>query len=442
MKSRFCNYIEQNRLFAREDTILVGVSGGIDSIVLLHLLKECGFHPTVAHCNFCLRGNESDGDENFVAQIAKEWSLPFYSIRFDTMRYAEEQNLSIQMAARKLRYEWFEQLTEIYGYSKIAIAHNNDDTIETFFINLLRGTGLKGLAGIPVNNGRIVRPLLFASRREIEKYAAEHGLTHREDSTNAQTKYLRNKIRHKIVPLFRAISPRFDTTMQENILRMGQTFELVQSLSGELWKKYVRQEHETEIFPLRVVFDYTPASYLLYEIIRRYGFDYSTTEEIMSAYVSGHNGAQFFSSSRRIVLDRGNLLITAIPSRSELSEAETLRLGEQVTFRDVNYFCIQTDVIPTFSDYHATTACFDAEKLIFPLKIRLWKPGDRFYPLGMEKSKKISDYLTDSKMALPQKERQQVVLSGNDIIWLTGLRIDNRYKITEQTQKVIKISIL
>ena len=441
MENRFCDYIAQHQLFSRDEPILAGVSGGIDSLVLLHLLKQCGFRPVIAHCNFCLRGTESDGDAEFVARTAEKWQLPLHTVRFDTQEYAKARNLSIQMAARKLRYDWFDELCETYGYSKIAIAHNNDDTTETFFINLLRGTGLRGLTGIPLHNGRIVRPLLFASRKEIEAYARENGLSHREDSTNAQTKYLRNKIRHKIVPLFRGISPRFDTTMQENILRLGQAAELVRSLGERLWNDHVEKERGAEVLPLNIVSGYSPAGYLLYEMLRRYGFDYPTAKEIETAYAAGHTGRQFFSPSRRAVLDRGKLLLTPLPDRSATAVAEISAPESSAVFEETHYSCSLHDAPQKPFDTDSRTAWLDADELAFPLQIRLWRPGDRFRPLGMKQTKKVSDYLIDCKMPLPRKERQQVVLSGGEIVWLTGLRIDDRYKITDKTKKAVKITV-
>ena len=441
MEKRFCDYIARHGLFSREEPVLAGISGGIDSVVLLHLLKRCGFRPVIAHCNFRLRGTESDGDEAFVTRTAESWNIPLHTIRFDTLRYAKERNLSIQVAARKLRYDWFEELSETCGYSKIAIAHNNDDTTETFFINLLRGTGLRGLTGIPLRNGRIVRPLLFASRKEIEAYARENGLHHREDSTNAQTKYLRNKIRHNIVPLFREISPRFDTTMQENMLRLGQAAELIRSLAERLWRDHVEEGEGTEAIPLDITAGYSPSEYLLYEMLRKYGFDYSTVEEITAAHAAGHTGRQFFSPSRRAVLDRGKLLLTPLPVRSETAVAEIPAPESSVIFGETSYSCSLPDRLPKSFGPDPRTAWFDADKLTFPLQIRLWRPGDRFYPLGMKQAKKVSDYLTDCKMPLPQKERQQVVLSGEEIVWLTGLRIDERYKITDKTEKAVKMTV-
>lgn len=441
LTDRFLNELKKSGLTTSDDKIVVGVSGGIDSITLISLLAECGFNVSIAHCNFSLRGKESDGDEQFVKEFALKNGITFHSIKFDTHKEAEQSGESIQITARRLRYDWFEVLCTEHRYTKIAIAHNSDDTVETFFINLTRGTGIKGLTGIPECRGKVVRPLMFATRKEIEQYAELRGIPHREDHTNSSIKYMRNKIRHLITPVFRELNDDFNTTMRANMENIEDSYNLLKHHIGEIEHKSVTIRSE------QITVNFTPIattpkpSYTLFEIIRQWGFSAEQSEDIVRALSHGKSGVTFVSKDFEAITDRNNILIERTNLKIEDKEI-TLEENCEKEFDGVLYTTStrdkeQTEELKTEPD----TAIFDHSLLTFPLTVRHIKEGDRMHPFGMRGSKKISDILTDKKMSLFDKKRQTVIINSDEIIWLTKIRSSENFKVSEKSRKLVVIKV-
>ncbi|MBQ9138277.1 MAG: tRNA lysidine(34) synthetase TilS [Alistipes sp.] len=445
MKNRllehFQLYNERHSLFSHQDKILLTVSGGVDSMVMLALFVEGGYNIGVAHCNFSLRGAESDGDEATVAAVAERYGVPFYCKRFDTEAEMEITGESMEMAARRLRYEWFDTLSREQGYTTIAIAHHVDDSIETFFINLLRGSGLRGLTGITRQRGNIIRPLLFAERREIHEYAIAHKIAFREDSSNRSQKYLRNKIRLGLLPKVREISPRFTAIMRGNLYRLTDAQRFIEAGIAMLKQKIMESSEGVDRIHTDLIDDHFPKEFVIYEILNsQYGFKGDIVEELYKALTAGISGKRFYAKEHIACIDRTDIVIAPIAEDDDcmtIVEREQLRsyCGNAVLYYE------HTD-IDNVSDYNAPeqVAYLDEQKLVYPLTLRRWQEGDSFIPFGMMGRKKVSDFLTDRKVSVIEKSRQFVLLSGEDIVWVVGRRIDDRYRVTKQTENILKIT--
>ncbi len=442
LENKFRKYIADNALFTPEDRILLTVSGGVDSMVMLSLFAKSGFHTGVAHCNFQLRGQEADEDEVLVEQEASRFGLPFYNKRFNTREEMERTGESVQMTARKLRYAWFNELCETEGYTTVAIAHHADDSIETFFINLLRGTGLKGLTGIHKVNGRVIRPLLFASRKEILDYALQHKIPYREDSSNRSTKYLRNKIRLGIIPRLREINPHFTKVMSGDIKRLIDAQRFIDR-SVELLRDTVvfRRQEDTVIDPSRID-PAMPKNFVIYELMNSgYGFKGDVVDQLCDA-LHGDNatGKRFYSKDHVATIDRGLIVISGIAD-SDPCFTEILSGQDKVYCGNSVLYLEQTDIDNVGAlNQPENIALIDADKLVYPLQLRRWQEGDTFKPLGMNGHKKVSDYLIDSKVSLAEKDRQFVLLSEGKIVWLVGRRLDDRFKVGETTENILRIT--
>lgn len=445
MKNRLLEHFEQynarHALFSHDDKILLTVSGGVDSMVMLALFVEAGYNIGVAHCNFSLRGAESDEDEATVTAEAAKYGVPFYNKRFDTQAEMERTGESMEMAARRLRYEWFEQLCEEYGYTTIVIAHHIDDSIETFFINLLRGTGLRGLTGITRQRGNIVRPLLFAERKEILEYAVAHKIPYREDSSNRSTKYLRNKIRLGLLPMIREINPRFTSIMRGNLYRLSDAQRFIEAGIAKIKEQVLESCNGIDRIHTSLIEPHFPQEFVIYEILNSmYGFKGDVVDELYKALVSGSSGKRFYAREHMACIDRSDIVISAIADDDPcqtLVEREAIRsyCGNSVLYYE------HTD-IDNVSDYNAPQeiAYLDEQKLSYPLTLRRWQEGDSFIPFGMMGRKKVSDFLTDRKMSVVEKSRQFVLVSGEDIVWVVGCRIDDRYRVTNRTEDILKIT--
>ena len=436
----FEKYIEENELFSHNDKLLLAVSGGVDSMVMMALMSAAGYRFGVAHCNFQLRGAESDEDELLVAREAKRLGVEFFNKLFDTEAEMERTGESMEMAARRIRYQWFKELCDEHGYSAIAIAHHSNDSIETFFINMLRGTGLRGLTGITTQVGRVVRPMMFATRKDIHDYAVAHRIPFREDSSNRSTKYLRNKVRIGLVPMLKEINPQFTTIMRRNIARLSQAQDFITSAIGIVKGEVL--EHNGDIHTLRVanIRPTLPRNYVIYEILNsEYGFKGDVVDALCHALDSGATGRRFYSREWVAVVDRGDVVIAPITqddSCESIVEKGAARsyIGGSVLYYE---YC-NIDFIDTL-DQGDNVALLDADKLKFPLKVRRWQEGDWFVPFGMSGRKKLSDYLIDKKVSMAEKSRQFVLLSGDDIVWVVGRRLDDRYAITRKTENVLKV---
>ena len=437
-EDKFIKYIRKHSLANENDKILLTVSGGVDSMVMTDLFVKAGYQVGVAHCNFQLRGKESEEDEVLVQQRAEMYGIPFYNRRFDTQGEIDATGDSVQIAARRLRYGWFRELCDEHGYDCVAIAHHADDSIETFFINLMRGTGLKGLTGIHKVNGKIIRPLLFASRREILDYAAANKIPYREDSSNRSTKYLRNKIRLGIVPVLRSINPGFTELMGANINRLTQAQLFIDHCIETVRRKAVTTAGDTSFIDPSQIDSGMPLQFVIYELLSSgFGFKGDVIDSLLDVLKRGTTGRKFYSKSHTAYIDRGLIVISPI-SDDDPCETEFDRSAHKVYCGNSVIYIEHTD-IDNIETLHcpANVAILDEEKLEWPLKLRKWHEGDSFIPFGMEGHKKISDYLIDEKVSMPEKQRQFVLTSHDDIVWVTGKRIDDRYKVTENTENII-----
>lgn len=412
---------------------LLAVSGGVDSVVLAELAHRAGLRFGIAHVNFGLRGVESDGDEVFVKNLAERYGVPFFSKKMETERFAEIQGLSVQLAARKLRYAWFGELLDAERFDYLATAHHRDDALETLLLNLTRGAGLAGLAGIPERNGRIVRPLLAASRADIETFARAEHLAWREDRSNATDDYPRNFVRHRIVPLLRELNSNLTETVAQTLNQLAAARRLLDRQTEALRQAAWRTEGDViflQIDPLR---QSPEPVLLLHELLRPFGFRYRQTEGIW-AVRDGQAGKTFHSPMHTLTKDRTALVIT--PRRDVESSFFFVEnpVSEIVTPDFTLWFSISDN--REFAK-NPTEAVFDFEKLTFPLTLRPWQPGDWFCPLGMGgKRKKVSDLLVDLKIPRSLKRRVYVLESGGAIAWVVGHRPDERFRVTEATGRV------
>ena len=427
-------HINSKLPFIKGKRILLGISGGIDSMVLAYLLKALGFDLTLAHVNFKLRDKQSDMDESFVTQWAQKNNLPLFKTSFDTTVIAKEKKLSIEMAARDLRYDWFNKLIEDYNFDFIAVAHHLNDNIETVLMNLSRGTGIAGLSGMKDVNGKIIRPLLEFSRNDIEEFASGVGLEWREDLTNADTIYKRNKIRHELVPVFEQINPSFVASFTKTVANLRQT-ELIQEeyLKNVDYSFWNEQDEivEIDIEKLKSIVAFET---VLREKLKPYGFN--NVEDVVNSF-SLESGKEYFSSTHRIVKDRSKLILTEIKE-----EKENVFYITGKTVELIYPIHIQLKRVEEFIENTSNlVAHLDRDKLKFPLTLRKWEDGDFFYPQGMKGKKKLSKYFKDEKYSLVDKENQWLLLSDNKIVWVIGKRLDERFKVTKSSVEILKVEV-
>ncbi|MBN2682895.1 MAG: tRNA lysidine(34) synthetase TilS [Bacteroidales bacterium] len=432
------SFIANHKLCFPKDKILVAVSGGIDSIVLLDILYKLNFNITLAHCNFQLRGKESDDDEKLVKSLSEKYGIEFFLKRFNTKTFAEENRISIQMAARKLRYDWFNKTIEENSFNYVAIAHNKDDVAETFFINLLRGTGIRGLTGIKEKTGNIIRPIIFASRKEIEQYCKTNNLVYREDKSNESDDYLRNRIRHHLIPLLKEIKENSLNNIDTTILNLQETLLLFNEKISEIVENIVHEKNDS-IYLNKNMLNNNPAKRtILYEIAKNYNFSSKMCDEIIED-INKQPGTKFISETHQITIDRDFIII---------SSSEKNPLKEYYIQPDDNEIHEPIHLLLEFSENTKSIvndnniACLDFDLLKFPLKLRNYLPGDKFKPLGMKGMKKLSDFFTDKKIPLPEKQKIWILLSDEKIVWVVNHRIDDRYKLNENTKRVVKIKFL
>ncbi len=436
----FKRYIAANKMLSFGDRVLLTVSGGVDSMVMLSLFAQSGYRIGVAHCNFCLRGEESDEDEVLVARQAAAYGVEFYNRRFDTLGEMDRTGESMEMAARRLRYAWFDELCQQHGYDRIAIAHHADDSIETFFINLLRGTGLRGLTGISITNGRVFRPLMFASRREITEYAVANRIPFREDSSNRSTKYLRNKIRLGLIPRIREIRSKFSEVMNSNIRRLTDTQVFINHAIKRIRQEVCTERDGVHTIHIDRIDPGVPIGFVVYELLNSaFGFKGEVTDALCRALDSGATGKRFYAKDWVAYIDRGDIVVARIESDDpcEVSVGE----NDRKAYCGNSMILLEREAIDTVESYSVPEhiALVDADKLQFPLTLRRWREGDWFVPYGMTGRKKVSDYLIDRKVSMPEKARQFVLLSGDDIVWLVGRRIDDRFRLTGETETVLRL---
>jgi tRNA(Ile)-lysidine synthase len=439
MFEEFLSYIRRNNLFKRKDRLLLAVSGGIDSMVMSHLFIKLGTDIGIAHCNFCLREKESDKDEELVKEFAHENKIPFYSVRFNTKEYAAKNGISIQMAARDLRYEWFEKIRLENNFDLVAVAHNLNDNIETMLINLTRGTGLTGLSGMRPANNRIIRPLLFASRKKIEEYCSDKHITFREDESNAETKYTRNKIRHLVIPVLKEINPSFEETLNETAEKLSGIDEIVTGYIDGIRSQTSIRKGTATVYDVEKLINHLKSKALVFELFSPYGVKGSATGDLIRL-LNGKTGKQIFTKTHRILRNRDELIVSPLVNqRQEHYEIDSVEdLLKVPGIKSAGIIDAGAGLrIPR----KKSIASIDSAKIKFPLIIRRWKRGDFFYPLGMKQKKKLSDYFIDRKYSLVRKENVLILESEGKIVWIIGERIDERCKVTESTSKILRIEL-
>ncbi|MDH6358032.1 tRNA lysidine(34) synthetase TilS [Parabacteroides sp. PF5-9] len=427
-------YIQEYQLLEENRPVLVGLSGGADSVALIAVLKRLGYSCLAAHCNFHLRGEESDRDEAFVCQLTEQLNVPLVRIDFDTINYAEQNHISIEMAARELRYSWFEEKRKELKAQAIAVAHHQDDSIETLLLNLIRGTGIKGLTGISPKNGSVVRPLLAVNRETIISWLKEQQLEYVDDSTNTDDAYKRNFVRIHLIPLMEKLNPSVRIALARTADHLSEAEVIYDRVIEEAREKIFTESHKMSIGEL---LKYPSPKTILYELLKPFGFTRIVSNELFLA-LDRESGRQFYSASYRLVKDREYLLLEAIEKHSLSTYIINVEEGEwrgpiELFFQKIvvdKEFRIEKDKY---------TAYFDYDQLHFPLTLRLWQTGDWFVPFGMQGRKKLSDYFSDRKLSRIDKEQIWLLCSGENIIWIVGERSDNRFRVDNATKQVLKV---
>ncbi|HEU0137600.1 MAG TPA: tRNA lysidine(34) synthetase TilS [Flavobacterium sp.] len=435
MLSKLQLHLNDNFSFLKGKRLLLAVSGGMDSIVMTDLLLKIGCDIAIAHCNFQLRGIESIDDKMFVENVALENNVPFFTTIFDTEGFAKDYRLSTQVAARELRYNWFYELLDQNGYDYVLTAHHADDNLETFIINLSRGSGIDGLIGIPSINDKIIRPLLMFSRAEIEQYATSNKITWRDDSSNSSDKYLRNKIRHDLVPMLKNINPEFLAAFANTQDYLRQTQSMAEDAAIMVYQQ-VAQEANGEIhFNLNKLQQLPNANSYLHHWLKEFGF---TAWDDIFRLADGDSGKQVFSSNYRLLKNRHFMILSPL-AETEQPISYWIEPAQNEIDVPIKLSLVPTDNITNPSN---ETIFVDADKLAYPLQIRKWQHGDVFYPLGMEgQSKKVSKLFKDEKLSLFQKEKMWLLCSKSDIVWIIGIRPDERFKVGPQTTNILKIAL-
>lgn len=416
--------------------LVVAVSGGADSVVLLDILVKLGYQCVVAHCNFHLRGDESDADMAFVQALAKRFRLPLHIIHFDTMAIANERKISIEMAARDLRYEWFRALVKTENCGAVAIAHHANDNIETFFVNLTRGTGIRGLLGIKAQNDQIIRPLLQCKRSQIEAYAHEHDLDFRTDSTNVDTLFVRNKIRHDIVPQFQAINPAFTETMCHNLEHLADVAEIYAHVVEKAREQLFKVENKIIYLVINELKQFPAFRTMLFELLQPYNFNSDTVQTIVKS-LDGLSGKEFYSTTHRLIINRAKIEIETFQETD--NTPYTIAFGVKKLTEPIKLEINHIKGVPEIQK-NKDSAYLDADKLLFPLELRHWEEGDTFIPFGMTQRKKVSDFFIDEKISRLMKDKLWILTSEKEIVWIVGHRIDNRFRINDDTKSTLVIN--
>lgn len=432
-------YISRQQLFDPAQKVLLAVSGGVDSVVMARLFKNAGYHAGIAHCNFQLRGEESERDEAFVRKLAAALELPLHVVKFDTHAYVEEHRVTIQVAARELRYRWLEEIRAANGYAFIATAHHMQDSVETALMNFAKGTGIAGLHGILPRQEHLVRPLLFAEKDKLVAYAAMNNISFVEDSSNITDKYTRNFFRHQVIPRLQEAFPGVVKNIAGTIERVKEAEILYQEALAKHRKRLLFQQGNTWMVPVLKLQKTVPLQTIAWELFRSFGCTSAQTQQVLSLLES-ESGRFVDTGSHRIVRNRQWLLIT--PLATATSPLVVIEPGQQHIHFGGGQLQIREQErgkagIPSAPE----TAWLDAARVKFPLILRKWKQGDYFYPLGMPKKKKVSRFLIDQKLSMPQKENVWVLESDKRIVWLVGMRVDDRVKIRPGTKQVLSITL-
>ncbi|MFA8300438.1 MAG: tRNA lysidine(34) synthetase TilS [Hyphomicrobiales bacterium] len=445
MLERFKLYIRNNQLVGLDQKVLLAVSGGPDSVAMVDLFYSSGIEFGIAHCNFNLRGKESDDDELYVKSLAQRYRVPLFVKSFDTKKLSDDKGISIQMAARELRFDWFEEIIEKHKYNSIATAHHIDDGIETFFINLFRGTGIAGLRGILSKQGNIIHPLLFCTKEELIEYLDQKNIAYRSDSSNESDKYIRNKIRHHLLPVLFDIEPDIRNKMSDNFERLSSQEKLLSELVKDKINEIANWENNNIYIDIQKLTDFSSAKELLYHILRDYNFSIEVVEEIYRS-IDSQSGKVFYSKSHQIIRDRAFFILSEFQSKKSDNTIYYIEESQSSikTPIDLSFHIKGKDAVIDKNELISLNYAFlNLEKLVFPLKLRKWQQGDKFIPFGMKGSKKVSDFLIDNKLSLKDKEDIWILCDNNDrILWVVGHRIDNRFRVSLNRQNIFVIKKL
>jgi len=440
MQQKVQTYIQKHQLLSQNKPVIVGVSGGTDSAALLHILISLGYNCIAAHCNFHLRMEESIRDDEFVRNLAHSYSIPFYKVDFNTIEYAKTNKISIEMAARDLRYEWFNELLIKTNAQATAVAHHADDSIETMLMNLVRGTGLRGIAGIASRNQNVVRPLLCCTRLELEKYLVEKGLEHVEDTSNAANEYVRNQFRNELLPLLIEFNPSARQNLYNSVQNLEGNLAIYQQAIEQIRQQIVDIKPDEIRMNIDIIMQQIHIPTVMHELLSPYHFSSSTIEQI-TEHLEGESGRVFYSETHRLVKDRKYLIINAKGLNEQKSFFISQKENELIDpiHLSINDIQVTTDFSPSKSK---DCVHIDAAKVEFPLQLRRWNEGDWFYPFGMNQKKKLSDFFIDNKYTLIEKEQTWLLVSNNDIVWIVGQRLDNRFRVNENTKEILEIRLI
>ena len=438
MHASFLTFINEQCLFKKKDKLLLAVSGGVDSMVLLHLLKVHDFTFSVAHCNFCLRKNDADEDENFVKNYCENHQILFFSKRFATLEFAEKQGISTQMAARELRYTWFEELKIQEKFDYLLTAHHLNDNLETVLLNFTKGTGIAGLKGISPKRGWVVRPLLFAQKTEIIAFAAQNNLEWREDASNASNKYQRNLLRNEVIPLLKSINPALEETFLRTVERLTAVSKIYEKQLADFQETVFIQEADCLRISLETIDLWEHKTLFLEETLRPFGFNYQQTQALVAMCLDKKSGGKLETETHILFKDRTHLFLV---ERSFLQPIDSQEITDKIHVLNQEISVEKTGKYPSAELLKNSAFAFlDAEKITFPLFVRTWQQGDKFVPYGMRGSKLLSDFFIDQKIPVFRKQMQLVVTTANnEIVWVVGHRIDGRFAISEHTTAFLEL---
>jgi tRNA(Ile)-lysidine synthase len=434
------NYISSNGLLEDGTKVIVGVSGGADSTALLLILLRLGYRVHAVHCNFHLRGSESDRDQQFVTDLCNRLGVELEICQYNTQQYASDHGISIEMAARELRYADFERIMHKCGASAVCIAHHRDDSVETILLNLIRGTGIKGLTGIKPRNGHIIRPLLCVSRQDIENWLNEIGQPYVTDSTNLETDYTRNKIRNQLLPLMRSINPDADNAVNDTAKHLQQTYAIYSKAIKSATDRIVTISGGITTISIPELNKEADTGAVLFEILSPMGYNSTQIEDIVAS-LSSQPGARFISATHQLIKERDFLTVSPIDDSSFKPLTINLEPDTSSALPDGSVLTVATAHAGTPISRLQSTATFDADLVKGPITIRPWQEGDWFIPFGMKGRKLVSDYLTDCKVSALERQKQLVATCRNDIMWVMGRRSDNRYRVTDKTKTQLILSL-
>jgi tRNA(Ile)-lysidine synthase len=434
MLQKFKEHININFPFLKDKKLLIAISGGVDSVVLAHLFSELKFNISLAHCNFQLREKESNLDEEFVKLLSQKTSNQIFTIKFETEKFASKNKFSIQIAARELRYNWFQEIIKKHSFDYVLTAHHADDNLETFLINLTRGSGLDGFTGIPKINENIVRPLLAFSRKEILAYAEINTIDWREDASNATTKYIRNKIRHQVLPVLKEINPNLLETFAKTIENLQESKQIIEDRIADISSKAVNSKYDILKINIEKINQLSNPKAYLYQLLKEYSF---TEWNDVSNLLSAQSGKQIFSKTHRLIKDRAFLLL----SKNVISNEKELFLIDESQSEITHPIHLNFEVVQQKFTENKQTIYVDKDLLKYPLIVRKWQNGDYLYPLGMQGKKKLSKYFKDEKLSLLEKENTWLLCnSENEIIWVLNYRQDNRFSLKNTSNNILKIT--